>query len=293
MTARMTSLMKAATTSRSSFTPMRSGLLQRKCACGGTPGVDGECDECRRKRLQREAGNSGQGTQNDISVPPIVHKVPRSPGRSPDVRTRAPMEPHRGHNFSTVRVHADSQKPMRVSRTFEEGALDQPSPDGEETWKYSDKGVLMTLAGSGTCVNGGAASACDPDNGAYTIYSNSNTCCTKDCSRLHEQTHVSDITTWGCCKALSVVYNAKGADKGALVQKYNDWLDRARDLTECHAYSNGVACADQLARTEDCAGAGRTTDCCKDVAEYRTKYAAKAKTHCDRAPKEPPPCPAF
>jgi hypothetical protein len=151
----------------------------------------------------------------------------------------------------------------------------------------------MTLDGSGTCVNGGAASGCDPENGAYTIYSNSNTCCTKDCSRLHEQTHVSDITGWGCCKALSVAYNIKGADKGALVQKYNDWLARAIDLTECHAYSNGVDCADQLARTKDCAGAGRSTDCCKGIPEYRTKYAAKAKTRCDRAPKEPPPCPAF
>jgi hypothetical protein len=34
-----------------SFTPVRSGLLQRKCACGGTPGLSGECEECNRKRL--------------------------------------------------------------------------------------------------------------------------------------------------------------------------------------------------------------------------------------------------
>jgi hypothetical protein len=287
MIARIRSQMKAATTPRPGFTPMRSGLLQRKCACGGTPGVDGECDECRRKRLQREVANSGQGTQNAISMPPVVYDAPPSRGRSPDASARAP-KPYPGHNFSTVRV-----QPMRISPTFEEGELDQPSPEGELTRKYSEKGALMTLDGSGTCVNGGAESACDPDNGAYTIYSNSNTCCTKDCSWLHEQTHVSDITNWGCCKALSVAYNAKGADKGALVQKYNDWLARASDLTECHAYSNGVACADQLARTKDCAGAGRSTDCCKDIAEYRTKYAAKARTLCDRAPKEPPPCPAF
>ncbi len=31
--------------------PARSGLLQRKCACGGTPGFDGECAACRQKRL--------------------------------------------------------------------------------------------------------------------------------------------------------------------------------------------------------------------------------------------------
>ncbi len=34
-----------------SFTPVRSGVLQRKCACGGTPGPSGACAECQRKRL--------------------------------------------------------------------------------------------------------------------------------------------------------------------------------------------------------------------------------------------------
>jgi hypothetical protein len=271
----------------------RSALLQRKGACGGTPGPTGECEECRKKRLQRKIGNRQSTIENDSSVPPVVHEVLRSPGQPLDLATRGFMEPRFGHDFSRVRVHADSQKPVRINPTSEVGGLDQLSPEGGETQKYSDKGVLMTLAGSGTCINGGAESACDPDIGAYKIYANHNTCCTKDCSWLHEQTHVSDITNWGCCKALSVAYNAKGADKGALVRKYNDWLARASDLTECHAYSNGVACADQLAKTKDCAGAGKDTDCCKDVADYRTKYAATAKTLCDRAPKGPPPCPAF
>jgi hypothetical protein len=31
-----------------SFTPVRSSLLQRKCACGGSPGPDDKCEECRR-----------------------------------------------------------------------------------------------------------------------------------------------------------------------------------------------------------------------------------------------------
>lgn len=33
------------------LSPAGSTLLQRKCACGGTPGPTGECAECRRKRL--------------------------------------------------------------------------------------------------------------------------------------------------------------------------------------------------------------------------------------------------
>lgn len=51
------SLMKEPTSGESSFTPGQAGILRRKCACGGTPGPDGECAGCRRKRLglQRHA----------------------------------------------------------------------------------------------------------------------------------------------------------------------------------------------------------------------------------------------
>ena len=35
----------------SSFQPLTRPRLQRKCACGGTPGPSGECAECKRKRL--------------------------------------------------------------------------------------------------------------------------------------------------------------------------------------------------------------------------------------------------
>jgi len=33
------------------FAPVYLRLLQRKCACGSTPGLEGECEECRKKRL--------------------------------------------------------------------------------------------------------------------------------------------------------------------------------------------------------------------------------------------------
>jgi hypothetical protein len=40
-------------------------------------------------------------------VPPIVHKVLRSPGQPLDVASRAFFEPRFGHDFSQVRVHTD------------------------------------------------------------------------------------------------------------------------------------------------------------------------------------------
>ena len=82
-----------------------SGLLQRKCACGGSPGVDGECAACRQKRLQRKAAGRSEMT----GVPSIVHEVLRSPGKPLDPAKRVFMEPRFGHDFSRVRVHADAQ----------------------------------------------------------------------------------------------------------------------------------------------------------------------------------------
>jgi Domain of unknown function (DUF4157) len=104
-----TQKVKAAMTPRPSFTPLRRGLLQRKCACGGTPGPTGECAECRKKRLQRKTQNSELGTRNDSSVPAIVHEVLRSPGQPLEAAIRAFMEPRFGHDFSRVNVHADER----------------------------------------------------------------------------------------------------------------------------------------------------------------------------------------
>ncbi len=83
-----------------------SGILQRKCACGGTTGPTGECAECRKKRLQRRALAGAAGPS---VAPPIVHDVLRSPGRPLDDGVRSEMEPRFGHSFADVRVHADGR----------------------------------------------------------------------------------------------------------------------------------------------------------------------------------------
>jgi len=96
---------QAKTAPAPSFTPVMSGLLQRKCVCGGSAGLDGECEECRKTRLQRRAANDAELT----TVSPIVHDVLHSPGQPLDSNTRAFMEPRFGHDFSKVRVHTDSR----------------------------------------------------------------------------------------------------------------------------------------------------------------------------------------
>ena len=92
--------------------PARVQTLQRKCACGGTPGPSGECAECRKKRA---SGNARRSTQpsainhQSAEVPSIVHEVLRSPGQPLDAAARVFMEPRFGHNFSRVRIHTDAQ----------------------------------------------------------------------------------------------------------------------------------------------------------------------------------------
>lgn len=46
-----TSKGKSGFTPAPSFTPTASSLLQRKCACGGAPALDGKCSTCRSKQL--------------------------------------------------------------------------------------------------------------------------------------------------------------------------------------------------------------------------------------------------
>jgi hypothetical protein len=80
--------------------------LQRKCACGGSGGGSGECEECKKEQtLQRHATDASCPSV----VPPIVHEVLRAPGQPLDAATRAFMEPRFGHDFSQVRIHTDAK----------------------------------------------------------------------------------------------------------------------------------------------------------------------------------------
>src|SRR6266849_1328450 len=91
-----------------SFTPVQTGLLQRKCACGQHTITGGECEECRHKHegtIQRAAVSAAPVN----TVPPIVHDVLSSSGQPLDAGTRAFMEPRFGHDFSGVRVHTDAR----------------------------------------------------------------------------------------------------------------------------------------------------------------------------------------
>src|SRR4051794_25446294 len=104
MTTRMQSCAKAPITPIPSFTPVRSRVLQRKCACGGTTGPSGECEECRKKSLQRKASQLSTHDSHTSEVPPIVHEGLRSPGQPLNAATRTFTQQRFGHNFTALPI---------------------------------------------------------------------------------------------------------------------------------------------------------------------------------------------
>src|SRR5690348_2379195 len=84
--------------------PHPTAQLQRKCACDGSSSHESDCEECKKKKVQRRASGNAAGP---AIAPPIVHEVLRSPGQPLDKQTRAFFEPRFGHDFSRVRVHTD------------------------------------------------------------------------------------------------------------------------------------------------------------------------------------------
>lgn len=86
-----------------SFISRQSGLLQRKCACGGSSGLAGECKECKQEMLQRKTANNQEEAS---AAPPVVNEAISSAGQPLDDGTRLFMQSHLAHDFSRVRVYA-------------------------------------------------------------------------------------------------------------------------------------------------------------------------------------------
>lgn len=90
------------------ISPIAAPILQRKCACGGTPGPDGECAACRAKRLAMQRLSSSTNEQV-TGISPAVQSVLKSPGQPLPQAARSFMEPLFGQDFSRVRVHINTQ----------------------------------------------------------------------------------------------------------------------------------------------------------------------------------------
>jgi hypothetical protein len=85
------------------------GLMQRKCACGGTPGVDDKCAECRGKSLQ---GQSAGWIES--SVPPMSDVRSHSTHGPPESSPVALTDAHFGHDFSRIAVFAKASTSIQA-----------------------------------------------------------------------------------------------------------------------------------------------------------------------------------
>lgn len=142
---------------RASSTLAGRTLLQRKCACGGTPGPTGECEQCRKKRLsvQRLASDNALPSV----APPVVYDVLRSPGQPLDTGTRGYFERRFSHDFSRVRVHVDAQAAESARSVhalaytvgqnivFNQGQYSPAAPTGQELLAHELTHVVQQSGG--------------------------------------------------------------------------------------------------------------------------------------------------
>jgi hypothetical protein len=112
------------TAPQSTFAGIHTGLLQRKCACGGTPGLSGECETCRKKKLQRHPDNQ--------PAPPSL------------------KQPRFGHDFARVNVLSHGAKARRLDVTETAGTpTPADAPDQSSAQPADDPFCLHTRPGEG------------------------------------------------------------------------------------------------------------------------------------------------
>lgn len=83
--------------------PVRGGVLQRKCACGGTPGPTGGCAECRRKRGGPQRLITGQASHSDETA--VMNKSSLSVAQAQGAVLRSKTDHDFGHSFGRTPVY--------------------------------------------------------------------------------------------------------------------------------------------------------------------------------------------
>ncbi len=118
-------------------TPAGARLLRRRCACGGSPGLDGECAACRARQARSR-------TRGALPIaPPLVHEVLRSPGQPLDPATRAAMEARFDRSLGRAPVGGTRPVVPRASL-----AIGQAGDADEREAEQVAERVMQALPGS-------------------------------------------------------------------------------------------------------------------------------------------------
>jgi Domain of unknown function (DUF4157) len=145
MSSTLTPAMKPAETLVSEA-PRASGLLQRKCACGGNVGPDGESSECKKKKLiQRRV----EGGTHSRAVPEMVHQVINRSGIPLDKKTQREM----GYAFGSQKI-STLVSPSLQSKSLEIG-------DRGSASEMEAEDIAAKIARSDHCKQGGGGAIRD------------------------------------------------------------------------------------------------------------------------------------
>jgi hypothetical protein len=112
-------------------------LLRCRCACGGSLGLAGACEECREKRY-----GSPQQTAATGAPAPAGDETSRAPGEPLDRPARASNERRLGHDFRHVPLHAPRARRLDVAETTE-------APGPSDAQPADDPFCLHTRPGQG------------------------------------------------------------------------------------------------------------------------------------------------
>lgn len=150
------------TSSEPTSVPSHNSLLRRRCTCGGTPGVDGECAECRAKRLSRsKAKAKGEGERE---IAPPTDEVPASElieGPTPPTDEEEPEEePNLTAEQEPVIPPAEARKAKIVFRVVEapppggQGKTKCPAPKNFPVGFTPKRSTAAQIAAMGPCLWG-------------------------------------------------------------------------------------------------------------------------------------------
>lgn len=97
---------------------LNNSLLQRKCACGGSPGIEGECEECLSKRYSSSSGSQHSSQLTAAASPPLVQENSLSPTEMPTSDPNFFINPNIGHHFSRVQPHKPVSEGVQTKLTI-------------------------------------------------------------------------------------------------------------------------------------------------------------------------------
>jgi hypothetical protein len=118
-----------------SFIPAQGVSLQRKCACGGSAGMSGACEECQEKQL------SVNRYSTDRLAPSSLLPSPAELARSTPLSDSGGARSGPGHDFGRLRVGAAG-----TGGTSGERAISQPGDRSEQEADRAAEHVMRALS---------------------------------------------------------------------------------------------------------------------------------------------------